>query len=485
TIEGANVFLLNPFGIVFGSDAQIDVPGSFTASSADVVRFGSGEDFTTGAPVANGALLSVEDPVAFGFTRATPGSIEIDRTLQPELFDSLFIDTGETLALIGGDGRVAGRGVNVPTVIGGGSFAVASVRGPAEVPADVAAFEVDGLAPEQLGEVAFTHQAILLLEGAGGGRVVVRGGQLVIDEQSLVATATLSDVDAPEVGIDVAVAGAFVVAGVAGLGDGEQNTLLRTSSLGSAGRGADISVEAGSFAVRDGAVVWTESVAGSGAGGDLVVKADSVRIESGGRVDTATTGFDTGFEVIHGTGGGGDPRIEAGALEVAADGVIRTVTTSEGRGGDLTLAADRVLVEGEVSPLPSGLDDDAAGVAGGPGGDLRIEGDEVVVRAGGLVTTEAFGDEDAGQIAIDAGTLEGSGSLSGIQAFGAATSQTGGTGGGGPITVSAQRVALSDGGVLTVSAQGEGGAGRIDVQAGELTIAGLDANGKRSGNFAK
>ena len=106
---------------------------------------------------------------------------------------------------------------------------------------------------------------------------------------------------------------------------------------------------------------------------------------------------------------GGDLRIAAGTIEVA-DGVIRTETLGEGRGGDLSLAADRVLVEGEVSALG----------AGGPGGDLRIEGDEVIVRAGGLVTTQAFGDEDAGQIAIDAGTLEVSGSLSGIAALGAA-----------------------------------------------------------------
>ena len=231
TIDGANVFLLNPFGIVFGPDAQLDVRGSFTASSADAVRFGSGEDFTTGAPVANGALLSVEDPAAFGFTRATPGSIEIDRAL-PTLGDaSLSVPAGETLALIGGDVRVAGRGFNVPTVvIDGGNFEVASVRGPGRGPADVAAFRVDDLAPEQLGEVAFTHQAIIDVSelfggsGAGGGRVVVRGGQLVIDEQSTVTTTTLFDVDAPAVGIDVAVAGDFVVAGVPGLAAGEQNT---------------------------------------------------------------------------------------------------------------------------------------------------------------------------------------------------------------------------------------------------------------------
>src|SRR5262249_53822444 len=198
TIDGANVFLLNPFGVVFGPDARLDVRGSFVASSADVVRFGSGQDFATGTPIANGALLSVEDPTAFGFTRAVPGPIEVDRAL-PVLGDApLSVPSGETLALIGGDVRVAGRGFAINTVeIPGGNFEVASVRGPAEVPADVSAFRVDGVPPDRLGDVAFTNQAIIDVSelggaGAGGGRVVVRGGQLVIDEQSTITTATFS-----------------------------------------------------------------------------------------------------------------------------------------------------------------------------------------------------------------------------------------------------------------------------------------------------
>ena len=473
TIDGANVFLLNPFGVVFGPDAQLDVRGSVVASSADAVRFANGADFVTGTPVANGALLSIEDPTAFGFMRATPGAIEIDRAL-PTLGDnSLTVPSGETLALIGGDVRVTGRGFNVPTVvIDGGNFEVASVRGPAEVPADVSAFRVAGVPREQLGDVTFTNQAIIDVSelfsgtGAGGGRVVVRGGQLTIDEQSSVTTATLFDADAPAVGIDVAVAGDFVVAGVPGLGVGPPNTLVRTTSLLGAGRGADLSIEADRFIVRDGALVSTETFAGSGAGGDLRIQANSVRVEGDARVDT-TTGEGSG------TGRGGDLRIEAGTIEVA-DGVVRTVTLGGGPGGDLALVADDVLVEGgEVSALG----------AQGPGGDLRIEGDEVAVRAGGLVSTQALGDESAGQISIEAGKLEVSGSLSGIAALGA-PSISGATGAGGPIAISARQVALRDGGVLTVSAQGNGGAGRIDIDADVLKIDGVDASGNRSGVFA-
>src|SRR3954451_22577988 len=45
TIQGANVYLINPNGIVFGPNAKVDVSGSFHASSADYIRMSDGSRF--------------------------------------------------------------------------------------------------------------------------------------------------------------------------------------------------------------------------------------------------------------------------------------------------------------------------------------------------------------------------------------------------------------------------------------------------------
>lgn len=74
-IQGANLFFLNPAGVMFGPHAQLDVSGSVAITTADYVTLASGvrfnanlggTDFLTSAPVA-----------AFGFLKSTPAPVSI------------------------------------------------------------------------------------------------------------------------------------------------------------------------------------------------------------------------------------------------------------------------------------------------------------------------------------------------------------------------------------------------------------------------
>jgi filamentous hemagglutinin family protein len=64
-IPGANLYLLNPAGVMFGPDASVNLAGAFHASTADYLRFGENEKFYT-LPHEND-VLSVAAPAAFGF----------------------------------------------------------------------------------------------------------------------------------------------------------------------------------------------------------------------------------------------------------------------------------------------------------------------------------------------------------------------------------------------------------------------------------
>jgi filamentous hemagglutinin family protein len=70
----ADFFFINPAGIVFGENAQIDVPAAFHASTEDESRFADGSFFSASDP--DGSVLSIAQPEAFGFLSPQPANIE-------------------------------------------------------------------------------------------------------------------------------------------------------------------------------------------------------------------------------------------------------------------------------------------------------------------------------------------------------------------------------------------------------------------------
>ncbi|MEH1907602.1 filamentous hemagglutinin N-terminal domain-containing protein [Nostoc sp.] len=90
----ANLFLINPNGIIFGKNATLAIGGSFLASTASAVKFADGFEFSATASQTT-PLLTVSIPIGLQYG-SNPGGIlyqSQDLELQP----------GNTLALVGGD----------------------------------------------------------------------------------------------------------------------------------------------------------------------------------------------------------------------------------------------------------------------------------------------------------------------------------------------------------------------------------------------
>ncbi|MEH1902763.1 MAG: filamentous hemagglutinin N-terminal domain-containing protein, partial [Nostoc sp.] len=64
-IDGtANLFLINPNGIIFGKNARLDIAGSFVASTANAIRLGENGLFSATEP-QNSNLLTIQPTALF------------------------------------------------------------------------------------------------------------------------------------------------------------------------------------------------------------------------------------------------------------------------------------------------------------------------------------------------------------------------------------------------------------------------------------
>jgi filamentous hemagglutinin family protein len=87
----ANLFLMNPAGIIFGQNASLNVPASFTATTANGIGFAGGWFSAVGT---NNYSALVGNPNRFAFTMSQPGSI-INA-------GNLAVSEGKNLSLVGG-----------------------------------------------------------------------------------------------------------------------------------------------------------------------------------------------------------------------------------------------------------------------------------------------------------------------------------------------------------------------------------------------
>ena len=281
------------------------------------------------------------------------------------------------------------------------------------------------------------------------------------------------------------------------------------SSSSGAGAAGNIHITADTMRVRNSSAVSTNAF-GTGAGGKIDIVAGTVTVEGAGAPLGPNDNFVSAIASQAGPAGGaaGDISIKAGRLEVLDGAKITTQTFGPGRGGNLDIQADSVLVSGINAELDAhvrtvpGFHVDAArsaiiassegfligDAATGNAGSIRVSAGDIRLDAGGSISSTTTTPGAGGRIELVADTI----SLAGGALISAesSTSPNAGKAGdvsivaggvvdiaassitsaadhaaGGSISIQAGEVRLGDGAVLSARSSGAGDAGSITVLA--------------------
>ena len=462
SIAGANFFFINPAGMIFGPDVQLNVSGSFVATTADLVKLGGNGSFNALNPSAT--ILSSAPPSAFGFLKPQP---------KPILLDGARIGLQKSLALIGGNIGVLGA-----SVVGNfeGSLDLVSVGSAGEVvldinspskPIDVSSFSRLGLV--DIGE----NSQVAAAEGSG---LRVRAGDLLVDgPQTILAQA--NEFVGGSAGIDIVATGDVIVS------DG---ATLRSETFAGE-NGSDVSIVANRLVVVGNAnlVTATGTVDGgatprdpnrSGNGGNLFVRANAVILD--GRNSPLVTGIASEAET-NGVGNGGNIDIETKTLQVYGRAGISTNAFSSGSAGNIVVRADAITLDRETSSGFNGIRAQTnATSGGGKGGTINLqEVGQLSLANGAKIDATTLGDGvggtiviDADSIVLDSGGVDGtSNEVTSISAR--SDAQTGG-GNAGNIEITAREMRLSDGALVSSSTLGNGDGGSVTIKADTLSLSG-------------
>ncbi|MBL1174741.1 MAG: filamentous hemagglutinin N-terminal domain-containing protein [Pantanalinema sp. GBBB05] len=481
----ANLFLLNPAGILFGANAQLNLGGSFIGTTASSILFADGVQFSA-TPPQTAPLLTISVPIGLQMGR-NPGAITVqgfghNLTFNPtptQLFPpftresdakALRVQPGKTLALVGGDISLAGGQLLAEQ----GRIELGSVEsGQVNLSATDAGFALSYPRASNYRDIRLAQAALLDASGTGGGihltgrNVALTDGSTVLMQNGGATSASSITVKAVE---------ALEISGTTA--NGSVRSSLTNEAIG-AGAGGAIQVSTQRLTLQDGGQIITRGF-GTGNGGDITIDASkSIDVIGSARLNPFF--FSSIFALTPGGGLGqaGDIDIATGRLRILQGGIITTSSFGLGSGGNLTLfASDLVEVAGSDPVLQSPSDLNVATFQAGNAGNMTIQTQRLLVRDGAKVRASTLGSGNAGSLTINARqrveVSNGSAIESSVNAttfieqlLGVATSLTGKAGG---ITLNTDRLVIQNQAKVTVENIGPANGGTLQVNAGDILL---------------
>jgi filamentous hemagglutinin family protein len=442
----ANLFLINPNGIIFGNNAALDIGGSFLATTAGSINFADGTKFSAIQPQTS-TLLTISVPIGLQFGAiASPirnqSQASVDGAVN--LFGQpagLQVPRGKTLALIGGDITLEGGNLTVES----GRIELAAVAGNSFVSLNstskglVLGYEgVENFQNIQLinssNNGSKISSSVVDVSGKGGGLIQVKGNlveligysitlfninegvldggdinisvrKLVVRDGAQIVNSTFSDGAVGNLTIDASES-VELIGGFTSNKDYFPSSL--TSNTGAVGKAGNLTINTSRLLVKDGASISASSfgfsnknspfVSATGEGGNLTVNASNSVEVIGSSAELPSSLF----AITQGSGNAGKLNISTKKLIMREKAEISVSSGSSrqinfGNAGQLNIKADSVLLD-DRSKITSETDS-----ANGGNINLQLK-DLLLMRRNSQISTNAGKSQlggDGGNIKIN------------------------------------------------------------------------------------
>ena len=503
-LGNANLFLINPNGIIFGPNASLSLNGSFVGTTANAIGLANGDIFSAN-PVKN---------LPTGLLNVNPSAFLFNQIAAPIQNNSagLSVNDNRSLLLIGGKVEIDGGSLNAL----GGRVELGGLAQEGTVDLNISGdnFSLNFPANIAPADVSLTNGAEVNVASSGGGSIAIHAQNIdILDRSSLRAGISLL------AGIDDAQAGDIMLSAKGAL-------TIKNSFVYNAvfdrGNGGDLLVDTGKLIIQDGIVATATT--SNGNAGDLVVKAsDSIELtgssSSNGTIDINVPinsfGNSSNFPVPIGlfsasldvknllvqnlrnappylkdsiisslptaSGNAGNLTIETGRLIVSNGAVISAGSTTPGRAGNLFVNAKDSIELSDTSAndapqglglftiggrVPSGLRNETTGL--GQGGDLTIDTQRLIVHDGAWVTAGTAGEKPGGKLTVNASELleiKGIGRDNNVPSVLASGTQ--GSGKSGDMAITTKKLIVSNGGIISSGTSSLGKGGDLTINAPE------------------
>ncbi|BAZ20106.1 filamentous hemagglutinin-like protein [Kalymmatonema gypsitolerans NIES-4073] len=441
----ANLFLMNPNGIIFGSNASLNIGGSFLATTATSFKFPDGS-FWGVVPSLDKPLLTITAPVGLGMG-SNPGTIQVQgpgheivyeelskEKPRPKIdttFTGLQVRAGKTLALVGGN--VLLKGGVLTSEAGRVEIGSVDSNGVVDLVPVQEGWKLGYESTPSFRDIQFSGKAFVNTTGDGGGSIAVAGKNINLTEQSILLADTLADKN----GGEISIAGEEIVFN-------QSNISTNTFSSGNAGK---IKLGANNIKFENQASASIQTW-NSGNAGDINISANSLGIEGSGFVSITTE---------NSTGKAGDINITVkDPLMIVGTGIV-TDTSGTGNAGKISINANSLRIE--HSRVSSRV------VNAGKAGEINLNVADSLAIKGTLIDTDTSGTGDAGKINIYANSfrLEDGGVQS--------NTRENSTGKAGEIKINvADSLELPYHGGINTNSFGQGDAGKINIRANSFLL---------------